>query len=148
MNTTNTIHATHPIYATDPARFLRKSLRGNAVFSALSGLTFAIASGTIAAFLGAFPPLLVFAVGVQLLVFAAALVWLASRPEISAPLAIGVIVADLVWVVATLVAVYVDLFTRGGAVLLLILADVVLLMAILQAIGVHRMGAARVEARS
>lgn len=142
MNSTNTIHAT------DPAGFLRKSLRSNAVFSTLSGLTFAIASGTIAAFLGAFAPWLVFAVGVQLLVFAAALLWLASRPEISAALALAVIVADLVWVVATIAAVYADLVTRGGSVLLLILADVVLLMAILQSIGVRRMGAARVEARS
>lgn len=141
------MNVANPIHATDPAQFLRRSLRGNAAFSTLSGLAFALASGAIAAFLGDVQPLLILAVGLQLLLFAGALMWLASRTRISVSLAIGVIVADLLWVLGTIVIVYADLFTRGGAALALVLADVVVLMAVLQSIGVHRMSAARVEAR-
>lgn len=132
----------------DPADFLRLSLRGNALFSTCSGLTFAIASGMIATVLGDIPAGLVIAVGIQLLIFAAALVWLASRTQIPVALAIGVIVADLLWVVGTAAVVYADLFERAGEVLLSCLAGMVLLMAILQSIGVRRMGAPAVDASS
>lgn len=128
--------------STDPTRFLRGSLRANAVFSSLSGLSFAAASGAIGEFLGTVPAPLVAAVGGQLLLFAVALIWLASRSEISLPIVIAVIAADLLWVIGTVVIVYADLFSRGGAGLAVILAGVVLLLAILQAIGVHRMNAA------
>jgi hypothetical protein len=124
---------------TDSTHFLRQSLRGNAVFSTLSGLIFMVASGAIAEFLGGLPSILVAVVGGQLLLFAGALLWLASRPEISTQMVIGVIVADILWVVGTIVVVYVDLFTRDGATLAIVLASVVLLLAILQSIGVRRM---------
>jgi len=121
------------------SNLLRLSLRGNAVFSSLSGLSFMLGSERVAAILGDVPPALVCGVGFQLMVFAAALVWLASRSEISVPLAIGVIAADLMWVVGTAVVVYADVFVRSGEILALILADVVLILAILQSIGVRRM---------
>jgi hypothetical protein len=119
--------------------FLRHSLRANALFSTLSGLVFAVASAPVAAILGDVAPLLVFGVGLQLLLFAAALVWLASRSEISVPLTIAVIAADLLWVLGTAVVVHADLFARQGEILALVLADVVLVLAILQSIGVRRM---------
>lgn len=126
----------------DASNFLRLSLRGNAFFSSLSGLSFLVASERIAAILGNVPAPVVLSVGLQLLLFAGALVWLASRPEVSVPLAITVIVADLLWVVATAVVVYADLFTQNGEILALVLADVVLILAILQTIGVRRMSGA------
>jgi hypothetical protein len=138
----------HAIQVDNAAEFLRKSLRVNAVFSALSGLAFALASGPVAAFLGNVHPSIVLLVGVQLLFFAGVLVWLSSRSEIPPSLAIGVVVADLLWVVATIIVVYAGLFTRGGEVLAAILAGVVLAMAMLQSIGVRRMGAVRVEVQS
>ena len=124
---------------TDPTRFLRQSLRGNALFSTLSGLTFLVASAAIAEFLGGLPSMIVAVVGGQLLLFAGVLVWLASRAEISRQMVIGVIVADILWVVGTIVIVYAELFTRDGATLAIVLAGVVLLLAILQSIGVHRL---------
>jgi hypothetical protein len=138
----------HAIQAADAAEFLRKSLRANAAFSALSGLAFSLASGPVATFLGNVHPSIVLLVGVQLLFFAGVLVWLSSRSEIPPSLAIGVVVADLLWVVATIIVVYAGLFTRGGEVLAAILAGVVLAMAMLQSIGVRRMGAVRVEVQS
>jgi hypothetical protein len=123
----------------DATRFLRQSLRGNAFFSTASGLVFMAASGAIADFLGGMPSILVAVVGGQLLLFAGALFWLASRPEISKQLVLAVIVADILWVVGTIVVVYVDLFTRDGAALAIALASVVLLLAILQSVGIRRM---------
>lgn len=133
------MNAASMIQATAPEDLLRKSLRGNAIFSTLCGLVFVFASGPIAGFLGELHPLLVLAVGLQLLLFAGALVWLASKPGISVPLSIGVIVADLLWLLGSIAIVYADLLTRGGAALALVLADVVLLLAILQSLGVHRL---------
>lgn len=123
----------------DLAYFLRQSLRANAAFSTLSGLIFIFACGAIAEFLGDLPPLLVAAVGGQLLLFAGALVWLASLSVIPAAMVIAVIVADLLWVGGTIAIVYADLFTRGGTVLAILLAAVVLLLAVVQSIGVQRM---------
>jgi hypothetical protein len=123
----------------ESAHFLRRSLRANALFSTLSGLSFASAGGAIGGILGDVPAVLVVGVGVQLLLFAGALVWLSSRPEIPISLAMAVIVADLLWVLGTVLAVYTDLFSRAGAGLAMLVADVVLLLAILQSIGVHRM---------
>jgi hypothetical protein len=128
--------------STNPAGFLRRSLRANAAFSTLSGLTFVVAAAAIGEFLGAVPALLVAGVGGQLLLFAAALIWLASRAEISVPIATAVIAADLLWVVGTVGVVCADVFSQGGAALAIVLADVVLLLAILQSIGVHRMSVA------
>jgi len=134
------------IAGSDPSNFLRLSLRANAFFSTFSGASFLLARNEIAALLGEIPALAVFSVGLQLLLFAGALLWLASRPEISIPLTMGVIVADGLWVVGTGVVVYAGLFARGGEILALVLADVVLVLAVLQMIGVRRI--ARVEAQA
>ena len=128
--------------STDPAAFLRRSLCANAVFSMLSGLTFVVAAGAIGEVLGAVPAPLVAGVGGQLLLFAAALIWLASRSEISVPIATAVIAADLLWVIGTVGVVWADVFSRGGAASVIIIAGVVLFLAILQSIGVHRMSVA------
>ena len=49
-------------------------------------------------------------------VFAAALVWLSTRASIPAPLVVAVIVADLAWVLGTIVVVYAQVFSREGVV--------------------------------
>lgn len=122
----------------DPYGFLRQSLRGNAAFSILSGTGFALGSGAIAAFLGEVAPLLVLAIGLQLLVFAAALLWLASRPAVSLPLAVTVIAADLLWVLGTVVVLSAGVFTSHGGGAAMGVAGIVLLFAVLQSIGVKR----------
>ena len=128
------------IQSNDHARFLRQSLRANAIFSTLSGLLFFFGSGSISAFLGEIPTAIVTGVGGQLLLFAAALAWLASRASIPTPLALGVITADLLWVVGTIVVLYADILSRGGAIAAIFVADIVLFLAVLQSIGVYRSG--------
>ncbi len=128
----------------DPTRFLRRSLRANAIFSALSGAVFTLAGSRLAAFLGVEPPLLVTGVGVNLLGFAAALFFLASRAHLSATLPMIVVGLDGVWVLGTVALVYGDVLTRGGTTAALGIANVVLVFAVLQAIGVRRLGGAPV----
>jgi hypothetical protein len=140
-----TLEWTDPV---DPSRFLRHSLRANAVFSTLSGLGFLVASPPIAAYLGDVPPRLVAGVGAQLVLFAAALVWLASRPTLSRPLTVGVILADLAWVLGTAAVVQADLLSSPGTTLVIVIADVVLTLAMLQAFGLYKMAGRRREARS
>ena len=122
----------------DPQRFLRASLRGNAAFSTISGLLFALASASVAALLGEVPASLVLGTGLQLLLFAAALAWLASRPLISLPLAWLVIAADLLWVLGTAAAVAAGVFSAEGNAAAIGVANVVLLFAVLQTIGVRK----------
>lgn len=124
---------------TDPTSFLRNSIRANAVFSTLSGLIFLLASAPIAAWLGGRAPLEVAVVGGQLLFFAAILAWLSSRATISSGLVIAVIGADLLWVLGTVGVVYADVFSPAGSGVAVLLADAVLLLAILQSIGLYRM---------
>ncbi len=128
----------------DPSEFLRKSLRANALFSALSGAFFTLAGSRVAGFLGVEPPLLVTGVGLNLLGFAAALFTLASRARLSATLARVVVGLDGIWVLGTVALVYADIFTRAGATAALGVANIVLVFAVLQAIGVRRLGGAPV----
>jgi hypothetical protein len=131
----------------DPTRFLRRSLRANASFSALTGAFFTLAGSQLAAFLAVEPPLLVTAVGVNLMGFAAALFVLASRTRLSATLATIVVALDVGWVLGTVALVYGDVLSRAGATAALGIANVVLAFAVLQAIGVRRLGGAPVVRR-
>ena len=120
-------------------RLLRYSLRGNAVFSTLCGVS-AIAFATpLAATLGIPAPLQLVALGAQLLGFAALLVWLASRPEVRPALALAVVAADALWVVATIPLVLSGVLSAAGNWTALAIADVVALFALLQYLGVRRM---------
>lgn len=122
--------------------FLRRSLWANAAFSTVSGVGFLLASDWIGAFLDHVPGPWVAAVGAQLLIFAGGLAWLASRPSIPRAWARAVVTADLLWVVGTVLLVYADAFSRSGAACAVLLADAVLVLAILQTIGIERMGTA------
>jgi hypothetical protein len=123
----------------DPARLLRISLRANAVFSSLSGATFCVAGAAIADLLGVEPALLVNVVGLNLLVFAGVLLFVASRRMISPPIANAIILADLAWVAGSLLLVLADVFHPSGAIAVLFVANIVLAFAVIQFIGVRRL---------
>ncbi len=126
---------------TDPARWLRLSLRANATFSAVSGSGMLFAASAIAGLLGIEPALLVRITGVNLLGVAALLVWLASREVIKPSLAMAVVVADLLWVAGSAALLPARVFSTTGNWLVAGVADVVLLFAILQYVGIRRMRA-------
>jgi hypothetical protein len=122
----------------DPSMFLRVSLRANATFSAISGSVFTFAGAGLAEFLGVAPAELVISVGINLLGFAAALLWVSMRAEIPLVWARIIIGLDVAWVVGTAVAVFAGVFSSEGATAAVAVANLVLAFAVLQWIGVRR----------
>lgn len=120
-------------------RLLRSSLRGNAAFSTLCGLTSLLAATALAPALGVPEPMMLTSLGVQLLVFATLLVWLASRPAIRPALALAVVAADVLWVVGTVPLLVAGVLTPLGSWTAFAIANVVALFAALQYLGVRRM---------
>ena len=120
-------------------RLLRLALRGNAAFSATSGLISLVAAAPLAAGLGVPDPMVLTSLGAQLLVFAAFLVWLSTRERIHPGVTMGVIVADAAWVVGTVPLLAAGILTTLGVWTALGVADVVALFAVLQWIGLRRM---------
>jgi len=131
----------HP--PTDRDRLLRWSLRGNAAFSALCGAAFLLAARPLAETAGVPDPRLLTALGANLLGFAALLVFVAARREI--PLAAPPVVVwlDLAWVAGTVPLVLADVLTGAGRVAAVAVADVVLVFAALQYLGIRRVRAPR-----
>lgn len=123
----------------DSDRLLRLALRGNASFSSFCGLISLIAAKPIAVEMGIPDPGWLYGLGVQLLVFAAFLAWLSTRPRIAPAIAWGVVAADLAWVLGTLPLVAADWLTTSGVWIALGIAEAVALFAIIQALGVRRM---------
>jgi hypothetical protein len=121
-----------------PDRLLRSALRANAAFSGLCGLAGAIATAAIAAALGP-PEPIVLSQGVTLIGFSAALVWLATRAEISLRLALTVVVLDLLWVATTAAPLLASgQLTSLGVPIVLGLSVIVLGFAYFQYQGVQR----------
>ncbi len=123
---------------TDRQRLLRLSLAGNAVFSILSGLTFALGSSALASSFGLAPAWILLVVGIGLLGFAANVGWLASRPTIPLAGAMTIVFGDLAWVVGTIPLVMAGVLNGTGNIAAGVIADVVLAFALLQYLGVRR----------
>ena len=130
---------------------LRRALRGNGLFSAFSGLLFVLASAPVAAFLGIEEASIlglfdggafIFIVGSGLLGFAGSLFLNALRDEIDRVQAALAIVMDIGWVVFSAIVLITGAlpFSTAGGWAVLIVADGVTVFAILQVVGLRRMG--------
>lgn len=120
-------------------RLLRLALRSNAAFSTSCALIALSTAEPLAAWLGVPDPELLIGLGIQLLVFAAFLVWLSTRARIQPAIALGVIAADAAWVVGTVPVVALGGLSSPGVFVALGIADAVALLGILQGIGLRRM---------
>ncbi len=123
----------------DPTPLLRYSLRANAAFSTVSGATCLVAATPLAASLGMPQPALITSLGANLLVFALLLVWLAAQREIRIPLALGIVAADVAWVIGSAAVIAAGPLTTAGNWTVAAVANVVLLFAVLQYAGVRRL---------
>jgi len=124
---------------------LKRVLLANALFSASSGLIFTFASSQIAEFLGIFEAnilgmnggIVMLLIGVGLLIFSGDLIWLATRPTYKREFVWSVIGADVLWVFgswALLLSQALPLTVEGSWVILIV-ADIVLVFALLQGWG-------------
>ena len=122
------------------SKLLRQALRGNGVFSAVSGLTLIIAARPIAAFMGLAWPLALTITGLVLLPYAAVLFWATSQAEIDPRLAKAAVVLDGLWVIGTILLLLTDWLNLSvaGNWTVALLAEAVLTFAILQALGLRR----------
>lgn len=126
------------------ARLLRSALRGNALFSLVSGLAFALAGGPIAHQVGLSEAAPVHALGVALLPFAFAVWTTAGRPGLSRTEGLVICGMDAGWVVGTavLLAAWPELLNETGRWLAIDIALVVAGFAVWQAVGVRRLARA------
>lgn len=126
--------------ATNNSTLLKTALLGNSAFSFISGLAFVLFSGAIAGFLGLSPAWIILALGIGLLLYGAQ-TFLAAREPVNQNLARFAVYADVIWVVASGVLTFTGIvpFTTAGKWAIAIVADIVLVFAILQYVGLKRM---------
>jgi hypothetical protein len=124
-------------------RLLRLSLNLDALASGALGVLLAAAGAVLDGLLG-IPAATLVPVGVFLVAYAAALWYIGSRPQVSRPAVWVVVVGNLGWVAASVVAAAAGWWspTALGTVVLLAQAAAVALFAELQFTGLRRAGAA------
>jgi len=121
----------------DPSRLLRNSLRANAIFCCLAGVTLLGFSATIAGWLGVERRLPLMIVGGVLLAYAISLVIYAGRRTIRLAEAWTAIGSDLTWVIGTAALLWLapNLFSPTGKLILIVVALFVGAFALLQFLG-------------
>ncbi len=122
--------------STDPSTLLRRALWGNAIFSTATGVLLLLAGGVLGPFLG-IPAMALRIVGLVLLPFAFGLWRNSARPAVHRGEAWAAVVLDLGWVggSAALVAFGLWPMTAAGTWAVIGVADVVLVCALAQALG-------------
>ncbi|MCI0415008.1 hypothetical protein L0222_19720 [bacterium] len=117
---------------------LRRALWANAVFSALSGLAFVIFAEPIHEWLQPEKEIALPSIGILLLLYAVSLARNATRPLINRTQVWCAIVLDLVWVTGSIALLILGLFGTPGNWIVSIIADIVLVFAILQIVGLRK----------
>jgi hypothetical protein len=132
--------AAQTVVRSNSASLLRTVLRGNTLFSLVSGITLVIGAGTLSVFTGIEPAIVLTVVGVGLIIYAAFLWYVAAPQTPNRRLVWSVIVADTLWVVGSIILLFADplSLTIAGKWAVGILADVVATFAVLQYLGLRR----------
>ena len=120
------------------ASLLRTALIGNALFSTLSGLIILVAQGRVLRILGLSSSLNLMILGVGLIAFAATLVINARKQPVKKSDAWLAVVLDLAWVAGSYVLIFVVPFSTEGKWVVGVVAELVLLFAVLQFVGIRR----------
>lgn len=124
-----------------PSTLLRRAVVANALFSGLSGVVLALGARPIAPFLGLDNPLILTIIGVLLLLYAAGLLYVATRSTVNRTAAWLAVALDLLWVagsVAILLGGWLPL-TTAGKWAVGIIAELVFLFALFQYLGIRRL---------
>ena len=120
------------------ACFLRKALMGNALFSTLSGLTILFAQGWVLRILGLASNVNLLVLGLGLIVFAFTLVVNARRQQVKKSDAWIAVLMDVAWVLGSYILIFIVPFSTEGKWVVGVVAELVLLFAVLQFVGIRR----------
>ena len=130
-------------------RLLRRTLWGNAIFSVVSGVALAAFAGPFATAAAAGPvsvlgldlAILLELLGVGVVGFGALSAWAASRPTLPVGLARLIFAADIAWVAGSVLVLALPAsWTTAGIAGIVVLALVVADLAILEYLGLRRLG--------
>jgi hypothetical protein len=119
-------------------QLLRAALLANASFSTISGLALVFAGREIVRLLGLSEAVSLVPLGISLLVFAAVLVLFATKKSIKLLDAWIAVVMDAAWVVGSYPLLLVAPFSTSGKWIVGIVAEVVMVFALLQWLGIRR----------
>ena len=128
----------------DQTKFLRRALQANGLFSAVSGLVLLVAAEPISHLLGIPLPSVLMGIGVALLLYAAGLFRSAIQQSINHAEVWVAVVLNGAWVVGSGVLVLTGLLSATGNWLVALVADIVLLFAILQYYGLRKIKRPRI----
>jgi|SRR5882672_1587022 len=124
---------------TDHSRFLRHSLQLDGVASGLCGAVLLLAAQPISTLFGLSTSGVARVVGGLLLVYAAALLWNASRLTVSRGETLLAVVLNAAWVLGSLVVVVDGPLTLIGNAAVAAVAAAVLCFAVLEVLGLRRL---------
>lgn len=117
---------------------LRRALLGNALFSTLSAMTILLAPRWVLRLLGLSQSLSLSVLGFSLIAFAVALVINARRPQVKTSDAWAAVIMDVVWVLGSGALLFLVPFSTSGKWVVVLVADLVLIFAILQFAGIRK----------
>ena len=127
--------------STNNSSLLRNTLLGNSACSFFSGLSAVLFSRTIANFLGLSASWIILALGIGLILYGIEIYVGARANPVHKGIATFAVYADLAWVLLSAVLIFANLvdFSTGGKWAIAIVADIVLVFAILQFVGLRRL---------
>ena len=124
------------------SNLLSQAIRGNSIFSAISGLTALVAAQPLAEFLGIPNSMILTVLGVGLILYAVFLFSQSREASVNRWVALSAIEGDVAWVIGSAVLLFTDWvpFTMAGWWTIAVIADIVAVFAILQIVGLRRQG--------
>lgn len=127
--------------STTNSSLLRNALYGNSAFSFLSGLASVLFSRAIANFLGLSASWIILVLGVGLIIYGWQIYAAATANPLKTNVATFAVYADLAWVLGSALLIFANLvdFTTAGKWGIAVVADIVLVFAILQFVGLRRL---------
>ena len=124
----------------DKQKLLRGALQGNALFSVVSGALILAMNRTLVEFLGLPSSTSLTPLGIGLLAYGGWLLWNARREKIKIVDAWIAVILDIVWVVGSYALLFAVRFSIGGKWAVAMVAELVFLFAVMQWLGLRRVG--------
>jgi hypothetical protein len=122
----------------DRQKLLRTALLANACFSTTSGLVLVLAQRWVVRLLGLPETVNLLSLGISLLVFAVILVLFARKRPIKLLDAWIAVILDVTWVIGSYPLLFMAPFSASGKWVVGIVAEVVMLFALLQWLGIRK----------